>query len=116
MTITHEAPATLVKSELLVDSPGLKIVRMDLPPGEALPVHPTPRYTLIVVFEGTGQVTVDDSIADVAPGSVVEVQAGEAHAVHADERLRFVMMQANIEDEREPDLGPHDTIPNGPLH
>ena len=93
------APATLVNSETVTDRPGLRVVRMELPPGEALPTHLAPRDVLIVVVSGSGRVTLDDKVIEVEPGSVVDLAPGQRHGIEAVERLKFVLVQAALADE-----------------
>ena len=101
MSKISEAPATFVKSETVIDRPGLKVVRMDLPAGESLPSHFAPRDVVIVVTDGTGRITVENRIIAVEPGSVVEFSPGQLHGVEADEPLKIVIIQAEVATVRE---------------
>ncbi|OGQ22528.1 MAG: hypothetical protein A2138_18480 [Deltaproteobacteria bacterium RBG_16_71_12] len=83
-------------AEVLVDRPGLRMIRFALGPGEALSPHFAPRDVAIVVVAGSGRVTVDERVVHVRGGSVVAL-AGERHGITAEERLEFVVVQAQVE-------------------
>lgn len=88
--------ATRPDAEVLVNRPGVRMIRFVLAAGEALSPHFASRDLAIVVLAGAGRVTIDDRVDYVRPGSVVAL-AGERHGIAADERLEFVVVQAEIE-------------------
>jgi quercetin dioxygenase-like cupin family protein len=90
----HEAPATHVKSQVVAQRVGFKLVRMQLPAGEALPVHKAPRDLAIIVTSGEGRVTVGARTFGVSAGSVVEIPPLVPHGVAADQDLEIVVVQA----------------------
>ncbi|MDP2343597.1 MAG: cupin domain-containing protein [Deltaproteobacteria bacterium] len=97
MSTVTEAPATHVKSQTVTDRPGMRVVRLELPPGESLPSHTAPRDVLMVIVEGSGRVTLDDKILDVMPGDVVDLAVGQRHGVEAVERMTLVLVQAVLD-------------------
>lgn len=89
-----EAPRTHVKSEVIATRTGIKIIRMNLPGGEALPVHYAPRDVSVVVVAGAGRITVADRDYAAEPGVVLESPAGVPHGIAADEALDVLVIQA----------------------
>ena len=96
MSKPSKASVTRADAEIVVDRPGLRMIRFALAAGEALPEHYASRDVAIVVIAGTGSVTVESRIVPVKAGSVVALM-GERHGVVADEPLTFVVVQGAIE-------------------
>ncbi len=87
---------TRAGAEIVVDRPGLRVIRFALGAGEALPPHFAPRDVAIVVTAGSGSVTVERRVIEVKAGSVVPLM-GERHGVVANEPMTFVVVQGAIE-------------------
>lgn len=96
MSVVTEASGTNVKSEMVVDRPSLRVIRLELPPGEGLPTHAATTDLVIVVVEGTGRLSVGGRVLAVEPGTVVALAPGERHAIDADERLKFALIQMTL--------------------
>lgn len=101
MAETANPSAMRPDAEILVDRPGMRVIRFVLAPGQALLPHFAPRDVAIVVVAGTGSVTVDPRVVPVKPGSVVAL-SGERHGIVAHERLELLVVQADIEARRRP--------------
>ena len=96
MSVVTEASATNVTSEVVVDRASLRVIRLELPPGEGLPTHAAPTDLVIVVIEGTGRLSIGGRVLAVEPGTIVALAPGERHAIDADERLKFALIQATL--------------------
>lgn len=93
MNNVREAPATHITSEILMERMGLRLLRLDLPPGEGLPSHVAARDVAIVVVKGTGRVSVNGRVVAVDVGSVVGLLPGEKHGIEADSALGVIVVQ-----------------------
>ncbi len=93
MSHVTEAIKTHVTSEVVSDQGAVKIIKMTVPGGEELPVHPAATDTAIVVVSGEGRIIVGDTTFAAGPGSVVEVPRDAPHGIYADETLDFVLIQ-----------------------
>jgi quercetin dioxygenase-like cupin family protein len=65
----------------------VKVVLTCFEPGQYIPVHSPGVDMTLVVLEGEGRVVAGDAEADVGPGAVVIVPAGEARGVLASTRM-----------------------------
>jgi quercetin dioxygenase-like cupin family protein len=92
-TVITEAPSTHIRSEVIAAGAHTKIIRLTLPAGEELPVHPAKGRLSIAVLAGEGRIEVGDETFNAVPGLIAEVDAGELHAVIADQDLRVLVVQ-----------------------
>ncbi|MCC6179621.1 MAG: cupin domain-containing protein [Chloroflexi bacterium] len=65
----------------------VKAVLTCFEPGQNIPVHSPGIDMILVVLEGEGTVVAGDKEAEVGPGAIVVVPAGEARGVKANTRL-----------------------------
>lgn len=93
--------STRADAKVEVNRPGLRAIRYALAAGEELSPHFAPRDVLIVVLSGNGHVSIDGRIVPVKAGSIVEL-LGERQGVVADEALRFVVIQAELDPQHLP--------------
>jgi quercetin dioxygenase-like cupin family protein len=90
----REAPATHITSEILVERVGMRVIRMELPAGEALPSHYAARDVALICVRGCGRVNVNRRVVPVDVGAVVGLLPGELHGVYADSALGVIVIQA----------------------
>ena len=95
MHTATEAPRTHINSQVVASRVGFKIVRLRLPAGESLPSHNAPRDVAVAVVGGAGTISVGSRDYAVEPGVVVEIPAGAAHGVRADDALDVLIIQAS---------------------
>jgi mannose-6-phosphate isomerase-like protein (cupin superfamily) len=82
--------------EVLLDDDDCKVKRIVVKPGSRLSYQRhAQRAEHWFVVRGHGQVTLDDAIVEVAPGTAVDIPTGAAHRMHntGDEPLVFVEVQ-----------------------
>ena len=56
-------------------------------PGQFIPVHRPGVDIVLLVLEGEGRIVAGDQEADITPGAVAFIAAGEARGIRADTRL-----------------------------
>ena len=106
MSVVHEAPNTHIRSEVVVQRTGLRLVRMALPEGQALPPHHADADVALIVTQGRGRITVGARSFTVGSGSVIAVDPGQLHAIYADTALDVVVVQAPPRALEAPPEGP----------
>ena len=91
--VITESPRTHIKSEVIGAGPRTKLIRLDLPAGEALPSHAAPGHVAIAIISGEGEVEVAGRTINAEPGAVIEVLPGDMHGVSAEQDLSIRVSQ-----------------------
>lgn len=85
-----------IVSRMLLKSKAGSVTLFAFAEGEGLSEHTAPFDALIVVHDGTAEVTIDDERFDLGPGEAIRLPASVPHAVLAttDVRLLLIMLRA----------------------
>lgn len=70
---------------------GVNVMMIYLPAGESLPEHSTTNPTIVHFLEGSGEITLEEEVRPVNPGSLIYMPAGFSHSVAAKEDLKFIL-------------------------
>jgi quercetin dioxygenase-like cupin family protein len=70
------------------------VVRMDLPAGGRIGLHPAAADQVLIVVDGSGTVTGEGEAVDVSAGDVVRWAAGEEHETSTNAGLVAVVVEA----------------------
>lgn len=86
-----------IVTRLLCRAPGGSVAVFAFAQGEELAEHATPRQALVVVTDGTLDVTVEGQTHAVRAGGVLPLPAGAPHSVRAqtDARMLLVLLRAD---------------------
>ena len=60
----------------------ITLIVEEIAPGDRIPLHTHPINELIVILEGSPEVTLDEDTREVDPGAVVFIPAGTPHGTH----------------------------------
>lgn len=81
-----------VVSRLLLKASGGSATLFAFAPGESLGEHATPREALVVILDGTAEVTVGGETRTLASGEAIHFPANAPHDVRAPEALRMLLV------------------------
>ncbi len=89
------APVTTTKAhgDVISHRGPLKIFRIVLPLGGALPEHPAADDLIIIGIRGIGTILVEQEVRHVSAGEVIELRRGDRHSVDAESELELVVIQ-----------------------
>lgn len=88
----------------LAQSDRLRVLLVNLEPGQFIPIHHPSVDMTLLVLEGKGLVAAGDTETEVGPGAVVFVKGGEARGIKAQSRfvaLHVVSPLPNEADHKE---------------
>ena len=88
----------------LAQSDRLRVLLVNLEPGQFIPIHHPSVDMTLLVLEGKGLVAAGDTETEVGPGAVVFVKGGEARGIKAHSRfvaLHVVSPLPNEADHKE---------------
>ena len=71
------------RTETLVKTPTLEVIRIVLPAGKTLPPHKAPGEITVQCLEGKVRFSVGETVREMAPGSLLFVEGRGEHAVEA---------------------------------
>lgn len=95
MAIPHARPGELIdvrplgatltssKTNALIKTPHLEVIRMVLPAGKVISEHEAPGEIIVQCLEGRIAFTTMGQTKDVQPGDMLFLEAGEPHGVEA---------------------------------
>jgi quercetin dioxygenase-like cupin family protein len=81
-----------IASRVIARSPGGNVTLFAIDAGEGLSEHTTPFDALAVVLDGRMRITVGGESVVVVAGQVVRMPANVAHALHAEEASRMMLV------------------------
>lgn len=81
-----------IVSRILLKASGGSASLFAVAPGEGLGEHATPREALIVVLDGTAEVSIAGETQRVAAGEAIRLPASVPHDVRAPEALRMLLI------------------------
>jgi quercetin dioxygenase-like cupin family protein len=82
--------------EPITMSDELKVVRLRVPAGGAIPEHHSNVDVVVTVVSGTGDFTVEGRPRAVRAGDVVVMRPKERHAISAQSDLELVVVHARV--------------------
>ncbi|HVV50107.1 MAG TPA: cupin domain-containing protein [Polyangia bacterium] len=91
-----------IQKELVQASDALKIVRLQIPAGAAVPEHHANVDVVVTVVRGTGTFTVGTGKRAIRPGEVVVMPPKAPHAIAAETDLELVVVHARLAPAGEP--------------
>ena len=89
-----------IASRVLARTGGGNITLFAFDAGQELAEHTAPFDALVLVLEGTVQLTIDGTPVPAVPGTIVRMSAGVPHAVEAPEaaRMLLIMLREGTDD------------------
>jgi quercetin dioxygenase-like cupin family protein len=91
-----------IKKEPIFQSEAIKIVRLGVPAGGAVPEHHSNVDVIATIVRGEGTFTVEGQPRAVRAGDVVTMRPRERHAIAADSDLEIVVVHARVASNGEP--------------
>ena len=91
-----------IQKELVQASDALKIVRLQVPAGAAVPTHHANVDVVVTVVRGTGTFTIGAVERELRPGDVVVMPPKEPHSISAESDLELVVVHARLQHAGEP--------------
>jgi len=77
-------------------SNALKVVRLRVRAGSAVPEHHSNVDVVVTVVRGTGRFSIAGSEREIAPGEVIVMRPREPHAIVATSDLELVVVHARL--------------------
>jgi quercetin dioxygenase-like cupin family protein len=84
------------KFEPIFSADGLKVVRLTVPAGGAVPEHHANVDVVVSIVRGAGSFVVDQKERRVRQGDVIVLPPRAPHSVTADEELELIVVQARV--------------------
>ena len=83
ITTSETAPrvAFQLDGRVMLSKPGTEIILLSLQPGEAVPKHLNDFDVAIFILEGQGRLESGNASAEVSPGMLAEISAGEERGI-----------------------------------
>ncbi len=83
------------RARQLVDNPDVRIVNLELKPGEEVKSHLAPVDVVFIVISGTGQVKLEDDFLELLEGQMLVCPTGLERSIQAgDEGLNLIVVRA----------------------
>ncbi len=90
-----------IRKELVQATDALKIVRLQVPAGGAVPEHHANVDVVVTVVRGQGTFTIGSDRRALKPGEVVVMPPRAPHAIAADSDLELIVVHARLQHEGE---------------
>lgn len=81
-----------IVSKTLAQNDALSLTLFAFDKGEEISAHVSDGDAMVVVLDGTGQVTIDGTPYTLQAGETIVMPAGEPHAVFAPERFKMFLI------------------------
>lgn len=83
-----------VVSRTLIQNDGLGITLFAFASGEGISAHKSEGDALVIVLDGTGEVTIDDEKFTIKSGESIVMPAQHPHAIFAPENFKMLLIVA----------------------
>lgn len=91
-----------ITKEPISMSDSIKVVRLRVAAGGAVPEHHSNVDVVVTVVHGNGTFTVEGSARAIRPGDVIVMQPKERHSINAESDLELVVVHARVAHTGEP--------------